>query len=140
MYRDTYRIVNDIPWYVSYHKAVYRCISSRVGGVLRFPPPPFGKPCLCKIKIGAECLNILEWIVIYIIANDLIVHVQTLKCTTTPENRSVQTVQHFVHRSNRSMQTIQHSVYHSNRSVQTVQRSVHHYGGNFFWKVLVKLI
>ena len=130
IYHDMYRIIK-------------LCIvASLVGwvGYCDSPPSSFGKPCLCKIKIGAECLNILEWIVIYIIANDLIVHVQTLKCTTTPENRSVQTVQHFVHRSNRSMQTIQHSVYHSNRSVQTVQRSVHHYGGNFFWKVLVKLI
>jgi hypothetical protein len=47
--------------------------------------------------------------------------IQTLKCTTTPENRSVQTVQRSVHRSNRSVQTVQRSVH---RSVQTVQRSV----------------
>jgi hypothetical protein len=45
---------------------------------------------------------------------------QTLKCTTTPENRSVQTV----HRSNRSVQTDQRSLHRSNRSVQTVHRSV----------------
>jgi hypothetical protein len=32
-------------------------------------------------------------------------HIQTLKCTTTPENRSVQTVQRSVHRSSRSVQT-----------------------------------
>jgi hypothetical protein len=48
---------------------------------------------------------------------------QTLKCTT-PENRSVQTVQRSVLRSNRSVQTVQRSVYRSNRSVQTVPRSV----------------
>jgi hypothetical protein len=54
---------------------------------------------------------------------------QTLKCTTTPYNRSVPTVQRSVqrsvHRSNRSVQTVQRSVYRSNRSVQTVHRSVH---------------
>ena len=36
--------------------------------------------------------------------------VQTLKCATTPENRSVQTAQCSVHRSNRSVQTVQRSV------------------------------
>jgi hypothetical protein len=41
---------------------------------------------------------------------------QTLKCTTTPENRPVQTVQRSVHRSNHSMQTV-------HRSVQTIQCS-----------------
>jgi hypothetical protein len=64
---------------------------------------------------------------------------QALKCTTTPENcsmqtvhrsihrsyRSVQTVHRSVHRSYRSVQTVHRSVLRSNRSVQTVQRSVH---------------
>ena len=50
-------------------------------------------------------------------------NLQTLKCTTTPENRSMQTVQHSVHRSNRSAQTVQRSVHRLNRSVQTVYHS-----------------
>jgi hypothetical protein len=28
VYRDTYYIMNEIPWYVSYREVVYRCISS----------------------------------------------------------------------------------------------------------------
>jgi hypothetical protein len=50
--------------------------------------------------------------------------IQTLKCTTTPENRSVQTIQRSVLRSNRSVQTVQRSVLRSNHSMQTVQNSV----------------
>jgi hypothetical protein len=29
VYRDTYRIVNEIPWYVSYREVMYRCNSIR---------------------------------------------------------------------------------------------------------------
>jgi hypothetical protein len=39
-----------------------------------------------------------------------LIKLQTLKCTTTPENCSVQTVQRSVHWSNRSVQTVQRSV------------------------------
>jgi hypothetical protein len=53
-----------------------------------------------------------------------IIKMHILKRTTTPENRSVQTVQRSVHRCNRSVQTVHRSVLRCNRSVQTVQRSV----------------